>query len=110
MAESLSPTDPHVFAVEHAAMTAKFFMGDLVSADRYAASSLERRPRHATALKVRLAILGHLGRVAEADAYLDLMTSLGWEMTVDAMIARPPLREKDRAFYSEGLRLAGVQA
>ena len=109
MAESLSPNDPHVFAVEHAAMTAKFFMGDLESADRYAASSLERRPRHATALKVRLAILGHLGRTAEAAAYLEAMRPLGLEMTVDAFIARPPLRERDRAFYAEGLRLAGVR-
>ena len=108
LAESLSPTDPHVFAVEHAAMTAKFFLGDLAAADRYAASSLERRPRHATALKVRLAIKGHLGCLEEARTCLDALRSLGLELTVDGMIARPPLRERDRAFYAEGLRRGGV--
>ena len=108
-AEALSPNDPHVFAVEHAAMTARFFMGDLVAADQLAATSLERRPRHATALKVRLAILGHLQRPEQASRCLEALRGLQSELTVDAIIARPPLRAKDREFYAAGLRLAGIR-
>jgi TolB-like protein len=108
MAEALSPNDPHVFAVEHAAMTARFFLKDLDAADRFAASSLERRPRHATALKVRLAVLGHLGRLADAEQCKQALRNLGIELVVDSIIARPPLQPADRQFYAEGLIKAGV--
>lgn len=108
MAESLSPTDPHVFVVEHAAMTARFFLGDLEIADALASSVLERRPRHATALKVRLAILGHLGRTDDAAQCLALLKLVMQDVTIDRIIARPPLQARDRAFYVEGLRAAGV--
>ncbi len=107
-AEALSPTDPHMFAVEHAAMTARFFLGDLEAAERLALRSLDRRPRHLTALKVRLAALGHLGRLADAAGCITAMRSAGLDITVDALIARPPLRPRDRHFYLTGLRLAGV--
>ena len=108
-AESLSPTDPHVFSVEHAAMTARFFLHDLEAADRFAASSLERRPRHATALKVRLAILGHLGRFDDAELCKASLRDLGIPLHVDAIIARPPLRPVDRQYYADGLIKAGVR-
>lgn len=108
MAESLSPTDPHVFVVEHAAMTARFFMGDLEIADLLAASVLERRPRHATALRVRLAVLGHLGRLDDAAICLETLTAISSSVSLKRITARPPLRERDRDFYAEGLRLAGV--
>lgn len=108
MAESLSPTDPHVFVVEHAAMTARFFLGDLEIAEALASNVLERRPRHATALKVRLAILGHLGRTEDAAQCLAALRTVMQDVTVDRIIARPPLQARDRAFYVAGLRLAGV--
>ncbi len=107
-AESLSPNDPHAFIMEHAAMTARFFLKDLVTADSLAASVLERRPRHATALKVRAAILGHLGRLTEATTCLDGLRSLGVNISIESIIARPPLRKHDRDYYAEGLRKAGV--
>jgi tetratricopeptide (TPR) repeat protein len=108
MAVSLSPTDPHVFFVEHAAMTAYLFLRDLERADYYAASVLERKPGHASALKVRLAIFGHTGRVAEAQSYIEQLRRIDPLITIERIIARPPLRDGDRAYYAEGLRLAGV--
>lgn len=110
MAESLSPNDPHAFIMEHAAMTARFFLKDLPMADTLAASVLERRPRHATALKVRAATLGHMGRIDEAAAALDGLRALGVTISIESIIARPPLREPDREYYAEGLRKAGVIA
>jgi hypothetical protein len=108
MAESLSPTDPHVFFVEHAAMTARFFLRDLDRADELALSVLARKPGHASALKVRLAILGHLSRRGEIEQCLVSLRLIDPDITIDKIIARPPLRSADRAFYAEGLRLAGV--
>ncbi len=108
MAESLSPTDPHVFFVEHAAMTARLFLGDLEVADTLAASVLERKPGHASALKVRLSILGHLGRTNDAAACLDKLKLIMPDLTIAKIIALPPLREHDLEFYAQGLRLAGV--
>lgn len=108
MAESLSPTDPHVFFMEHAAMTARFFLKELETADAIAISALERRPRHATALRIRLAILGHLGRVDDARLCIASLKALNQTINVKSIIL-PPLQPKDRAYFAEGLRLAGVR-
>lgn len=108
MAESLSPTDPHVFFMEHAAMTARFFLKELETADSIAISALERRPRHATALRIRLAILGHLGRLDDARACIESLKALNQTISVKSIIL-PPLQPKDREYYAEGLRLAGVR-
>jgi TolB-like protein len=110
VAESLSPTDPHAFIMEHAAMTARFFLKDLETADKFATAALERRPRHATALKVRAAILGHMGRQEEAGMCLAALKSLGVTISIESIIARPPLREVDREYYADGLKKAGVVA
>lgn len=109
MAMSLSPADPHVFFVEHAAMTAHFFLGELETADALAGTVLERKPGHASALKVRLAILGHLGWTNAAKACLEQLSRIDPDVSVDRIIARPPLRQHDRDFYAAGLRLAGVK-
>ena len=108
IAESLSPADPHVFFVEHAQVTARLFLRDLETAERLAAAVLERRPRHAVALKARLATLGHLGRSIEAAECLKMLRALEGEVKVGRVVARPPLRETDREYYAEGLRLGGM--
>ena len=108
VAESLSPTDPHVFVVEHAALTAHFFLKELEVADAMAASVLDRRPRHATALRVRTATLGHLGRVEEAAACLEQLTLINSGTTLKRVVRRPPLREADLDYYIAGLRKAGM--
>ncbi len=108
MAESLSPSDPHVFFVEHAAMTAQLFLGHLEIADALASSVLERKPGHASGLKVRLAILGYMGKMQEAAACLEQLRSIDPDVTVSKILARPPLRQADLDFYAEGLRRSGV--
>lgn len=108
MAVSLSPSDPHVFFAEHAAMSAYFFLGELDQADLLAAAVLERKPGHASALKIRLATLGHLGRVADAEVCLSQLRKVERRVTVSSITARPPLRPGDLEYYETGLRLAGV--
>lgn len=108
MAQSLSPRDPHIFFVEHALMLAHFFRGELEAANTVAEAVLERQPDHASALKARLAILGHLGRAAESSADLRRLQMIEPNVTVTQMMSRPPFMPADLEFYAEGLRKAGV--
>jgi hypothetical protein len=108
MSQSLSPRDPHIFFVEHALMTAHFFGHQLEEAEMLAEVVLERNPGHASALNVRLAILGQMGRTEEAGQCLAQLRAIDPEVTVEKIVARPPLRPEDRAFYIDGLLRAGV--
>lgn len=108
MSISLSPSDPHVFFVEHAAMMAHLFLKEFEVADALAASVLERKPGHASALRVRLAILGYLGHHEQAAQCLAQLRDLDPGVTVHGISSIPPLRQHDKEFYAVGLRLAGV--
>ena len=110
IARSLSPRDPHIFFNEHALMFAHLLKRDLDEASAIADVVIARNPGHASALNVRLAILGHLGRRDEADACLTSLTILDPDISVGKIVARAPLTVADRAFYEAGLRLAGVPA
>lgn len=106
--KSLSPKDPFIFFAEHALMTAQFFNRHLEEADMLAEVVLERNPSHASALYVRLAILGNLGRIEEAHRCLAALRRINPHICVDAIVSRPPLRPHDREYYEAGLRRAGV--
>jgi TolB-like protein/Tfp pilus assembly protein PilF len=108
MSQSLSPRDPQIFFVEHQLMTAHFFNRDLDEAEMLAEVVFERNPEHASALNVRLAILGHLGRRQDASECLGLLRKISPGVSVDKIVSRAPLRPDDRAFYIEGLERAGV--
>jgi len=108
MSQSLSPRDPHIFFVEHALMTAQFFSHQLEEAEMLAEVVLERNPGHASALNVRLAILGHMARKEEARQCLAMLREIDPNISIEKIVARPPLRPEDSAFYIDGLRRAGV--
>jgi len=108
MSQSLSPRDPHIFFVEHALMTAHFFQRHLDDAEMVAEVVLRRNPGHVSALNVQLAILGHMGRVEEAAHHLAALRLIEPNITIDRIVARPPLQAADRDYYISGLRRAGV--
>ncbi len=108
IAITLSPGDPHVFFPEHALMMAYFFLHELDVADAQAGLVLERKPNHASALRIRLAILGHLRQKQEAKACLRQLRKIEPDVTVASIVSRPPLRPADVEYYIEGLRLAGL--
>jgi TolB-like protein/Tfp pilus assembly protein PilF len=108
MALSLSPRDPHVFFVEHAMMAAHMFMRELDHADALAETVLERQPDHASALRMRLAVLGHLGRQSDASDHLRRLQTIEPDVSVRGLMSRPPFRPADLAYYANGLRKAGV--
>ena len=106
--QSLSPREPHIFLAEHALMTAHFFSRHLDEAEMLAEIVLERNPGHASALNVRLAILGHMGRKDEAVRCLATLREIDPNVSVGKIVARPPLRPEDREFYIDGLQRADV--
>ena len=89
-------------------MLAHFFRRDLIEADNLAELVLERMPAHASAIKSHLAILGHLGRHADAAIQLGKLASIEPDATVSTLISRPPFRADDLLYYADGLRKAGV--
>ena len=108
MAISLSPRDPHIFLVEHAQMGAHLFQRELHLAESLAEDVLERQPRHSSALKLGLAVYGHVGRTQDAGRLRNTLLEIEPDATINSIISRPPLRDVDKAFYAEGLRLAGM--
>jgi TolB-like protein len=108
MAQSLSPRDPHIWFVEHALMTAQLFNYNLEEAEVLSEAVLQRNPGHVSALNIRLAILGHLGRKEEARDCLALLRQIDPNVTVTRISSRIPLRPEDMIYYREGLERAGV--
>jgi TolB-like protein len=108
MAQSLSPRDPHAFFVDHAMMMAHLFRRELAEADALAEAVLERKPNHASALRSRMAILGHLGRQTEAADHFAKLLQIEPGATITTLVARPPFQPEDLAYYAEGLRKAGL--
>ncbi len=108
--QSLSPREPHIFLAEHALMTARFFSRHLEEAEMLAEIVLAQKPghAHASALNVRLAILGHMARKDEAARCLAMLREIDPDVSIEKIVARPPLRPEDRAFYIDGLQRAGV--
>ena len=108
MAQMLSPRDPHIFFVEHAIFIAHFFRKELEQADSMAEHVLERQPFHASALRVRLAVLGQLGRTKDCEPCLARLMAIEPTTTVRGILSIPPFCPTDLEYYAEGLRKAGV--
>lgn len=108
MSQSLSPRDPHIFFTEHVLMSAYFFDRRLDEAELLSEIVLARNAGHASALNIRLAILGHLNRPAEAEECLAMLRTIESDVTVAKIVSRAPLRPRDHDFYVEGLKRAGT--
>jgi TolB-like protein len=106
---ALSPSDPHIFFPEQARAMGLLFLRELDEADRMLSSVLELKPGHASAIRVRTAVLGHLGRLGEAAAMVEALRAIEPGVTATSIARRPPLREEDRLYYIEGLLRAGLK-
>ncbi len=108
IAKSLSPRDPHIFFTEHAMMVAYLFSRKLEEAEILSDVILARNPEILSALNIRLAILGHLGRRAEAAPVLATLQGFEPHITVASIVSRAPFTKYDQAYYARGLMLAGA--
>lgn len=108
IALSLSPQDPLIFFTEHMLVIALLFDRRLEEAEELSETVLARNPGHVSAIYGHLAILGHLGRQAGARDWLRVLQGIDPKASVGRVASRVPLRPDDKAFYSEGLRRAGL--
>ena len=100
MSQSLSPRDPHIFFVEHALMTAQFFNRNLEEAEMLAVAVFERNPSHASALNVRLAILGHMGSREDARNCLSMLRAIDPNISIDKNLLAHPFGQKTKRSIS----------
>ena len=108
ISHSLSPRDPHIFLTENALLVAHFFNRDLEHASMLADTVLARNARHVSGLNIRLGVLGHQGRHSEASECLRTLREIQPDVTITSIVGRIPITEDDRAYYAQGLGLAGV--
>ena len=105
---SLSPSDPHIFFTELAATLADFFQHKLKTAEFFVNSVLERKPGHAAGLRIKLAILGHLGKSEATVLCIARLREVDKNVTIAGIVGRASWLDVDRTYYEAGLRLANV--
>ena len=107
--KKLSPLDPQAFFYDSAFIIVALLKRDYELAVIAGRAVSEMNPSFSAAHKPYLAALGHLGRDAEAKMVRERLLGLEPDFTLERFLATTPLeREADRAFYAQGLRLAGV--
>jgi DNA-binding SARP family transcriptional activator/TolB-like protein len=109
-AQRLSPFDPHGFFFDMALMVPYMLKHDHQTALRIGRRAVELNPGFSSSHKGVLAVLGHLGRSADARELLARLMAIEPNLTLDDAVSRSPiLRSDDLAHYAEGLRLAGLR-
>ena len=105
----LAPFDPYFSLFETMYPVAYVFKGDYARAAMIGRRVVNSNPEFSNGYKPLIAALGHLGRRAEAQAYVDRLRQLEPRFTVAHFSKVYPFRRgSDRERYAEGLRLAGV--
>ncbi len=108
-AQRLSPFDPHGFFFDSALAIAHMLKRDHHAALNIGRRSVELNPGFSAGHKCVLAVLGHLGRTAEAAEILSRLMALEPRLTLKDAVSRSPfLNPDDLAHYAEGLRLGGL--
>ncbi len=109
-AHRLSPFDPHGFFFDMALMVPHLLKQDYEPALQIGRRAIELNPGFSSSYKGVLAVLGHLGRKAEADEMRARLLLLEPRLTLEEAVSRSPIRRPaDLAHYAEGLRLAGLR-
>ena len=99
----------HKFFYYLAKSVAHTFNRDYELGAKWGRDCIEDTPTFTNGYKPLLSCLGHLGRQAEADTYLQELLRLDPAFSIERMqVLYPFKRDSDREAYIEGLRLAGV--
>jgi TolB-like protein len=106
----LAPCHPHAFFFDAARSVSLLLLGRHAEAAEVCSAAIALQPGFSFPYKVRLAALGHLGRVTDAEATRERLLAIEPAFTVAQALARTPLRRAvDRATYERGLRLGGLR-
>lgn len=108
-AQRLSPHDPHAFFFDTAQIMPHLLVGAFARAAEIGRRATALNPGFTSALKGRLAALGHLGRDAEAADVRARLLALEPGFSLRAAAERAAMaRDEDIALYVAGLRKAGL--
>ena len=106
----LAPLHPHAFFFDSGQLIPLLFLNRYEEVDAAARQVTLLHPSFSFPYKAWLPALGHLGRVAEAEAVRARLLAIEPDFTVEKALRRAPMRRpKDRAHYAEGLRRAGLE-
>jgi TolB-like protein len=106
---ALSPQDPLLFRYEHFLSIAHYAAGDLEGAARIGLASAARHPNFTSNLRVTVAALAGLGRLAEAAPLVERLMALQPALRVGQSLPRYAFRDTAlRERHARWLRLAGV--
>lgn len=105
----LAPFDPYFSFFEGVYVIAHLQKGEYERAATVGRRLVKGHPEFSNGYKPLIAVLGHLGRLEEAQPYITKLLELEPHFTV-AQFGRvyPFQRDADRERYMEGLRVAGV--
>lgn len=104
----LAPHDPFGFLYESFLSQAHYLNGDIEAALHWSSRSTAENPRHAPSLRVLIASLVYVGRVAEACAVAQRLLTIEPNFRLAAFAGRTPLPEAIRSLFIERLRVAGL--
>jgi DNA-binding SARP family transcriptional activator len=105
----LSPMEPYPSLFDNPYTIAYLVKGDYEQAAILGRRVTKARPEFVNGYKPLIAALGHLGRRAEAELYVEKLRTLEPNFTVQRFAHIYPFKhESDRERYMQGLRLAGV--
>jgi DNA-binding SARP family transcriptional activator/TolB-like protein len=108
--KKLSPLDPHAFFYDTIFIVIAMQKNDFEAAVKAGREVSEMNPSFASAFRLYLAALGHVGRREEADQVRARLLALDPGFTVRRFVESSPFeREQDRELLRQGLRLAGVE-
>jgi TolB-like protein/Tfp pilus assembly protein PilF len=105
----MSPQDPQFFNMRTGMAWAHFLAGRYVESMSWAQSALREQPTYVTALRLLAASSAHLGRLADAERAIALLSQLDPGARISTIGERDPLRRPEHlAQFAEGLRKAGL--
>ncbi len=105
----MSPQDPQFFNMHTGMAWAHFLAGRYAESTSWAQSALRELPTYVTALRLLAASSAHLGRPADAERAIAMLSQLDPEARVSTIKERDPLRRPEHlAKFAEGLRKAGL--
>lgn len=109
-ARRLSPFDPYTFFYAFTLAIAHFAARRFEQAAEWADRALHDQPRLASAMRLKVAALAHLGRLAEARAALSRLLTIDLKVTIAGYRAYAHfLAPEVLELQITGLRLAGMR-
>jgi adenylate cyclase len=104
----LSPFDPHGWDFAAGLAFAHFLAGRYEEASEWADRSLHELPHHVPTIRLKVVSCAHLGRIAEARAWLERLLEVQPGLTIAKLKASAAYSPEHQSMRVEGFRKAGL--